>query len=218
MKIYANMPRQIVDGWISSTERRRAGDKVEFHYHKVEEWLEVLTGDMSFFTLGQQQYHCRVGQVLNIPRGEVHRVEVGTNGVEYQMWLPVPASGESFEKLLARPDVDLILKNLDFPKREDAKDAAFFSGILSDQLTFCGVDGKVLDKKGFIDKGFVNLGRASSGSVRVLNRKEGSLLLSTVVTVADKDGPSKSFTNVRLFVEEKGDLRCRVWVNYREYG
>jgi cupin domain len=212
MKTYSSMPHQVVHGWASSTETRAAGFRADFHYHDLDEWLEVIKGDITFFTLSDQPYRVGVGQALHIPQGEVHRVEVGSVRVEYQMWTPAPPAG-NFSNQLTPPEVALLQKNLEFPVREDAGDAPFFDLILSDQSMFCGVDGVVLDKKRFKKRGFVRRGRSSAGSVRVLNRTTEGLLISTVVTVA-----GESFTNVRLFVQEAGEPKCRVWVNYREPG
>lgn len=217
MKTYSTMPNQVVHGLVSSMETLAAGFRADFHYHDLDEWLEVINGDITFLTLSDQPYQVGVGQALHIPRGEVHRVEVGSEGVEYQMWIRAPTVG-TFSNQLTPEEVALLQKNLEFPIREDAGDAPFFDGILSDQLMFCGVDGVVLDKARFIGRGFVRRGRNSAGSARVLNRTTESLLISTVVTVAGAGGPPQSFTNVRLFVQESGEPKCRIWMNYRELG
>jgi len=215
MKTYSSMRDQFVHGWDQTTESHLAGFRADFHYHDLDEWLEVVRGDITFFTLSGQAYRVGVGQALQIPRGEVHRVEVGPDVVDYRMWTPVPAGG-NFSKELSPQEVALLQKNLEFPVREDAGDAPFFDRILSDRSMFCGVDGVVIDKKGFIGRGFVRRGRSSAGSVRVLNRTTESLLILTVVTVSGAGGPPQSFMNVRLFVQEDGEPKCRVWVNYRE--
>ena len=218
MKIYPHMPHELVKDWPKQTMSDPCGTQAVFHYHAVEEWLEVVKGDITFFPLSDQPYRVVVGQVLRIPRGEVHRVEVGQNEVEYQMWVPIPPT-EDFPNELTPQEVALLKKNLEFPKREDNRNndaAPFFQDILSDALSFCRADGTVVSKQEFIAAGFTDRGRRSSGSVQVLNRTaNGSLLLTTVVTVTNT-APSQSFTNVRLFVPENGSPKCRLWVNYPE--
>jgi hypothetical protein len=71
----------------------------------------------------------------------------------------------------------------------------------------------LLDKKGYMARGFANQGRVPGDSVRVLHRASDSILLATAVGVAD--GPrTQLFVNERLFVREDEALRCRVWLNY----
>lgn len=217
MQLHAALPDEITSSWIHASDPHHpGGEHKEFHYHEVEEWLKVLQGDIAFFSLGNLRYHVGVGQVLAIPRGEVHEVQVGPQGVTYEMWLPVPVPEEKFPEDLNAEEQSLLLKNLDFPNREEAGDAEFFDHILSDQLTFCGADGAVLDKTAFMGRGFAPRGRKSSGSVQVLNRNAGSLLCSTVVTLPAAEGQPLAFTNLRLFVREGDDMKCRIWINYRE--
>jgi hypothetical protein len=216
MKIYFNMPREFVDGWAMSTERHDAGEPVPFHYHDVEEWLQVQTGEICFVSAGGRDYRPSVGQVLQIPRGEVHRVEFGPNGVEYQMWVPVAVRDQDFAKLLNDEDVALIEKNLAVPQAEDSGNTSFFNEFLSGQLMFRAASGKVLDKSGFIGRGFTNRSRIPSDSVRVLHKSSESVLLSTAVAIPGTDGPPQLFSNERLFVREEERLRCRVWLNYPE--
>jgi hypothetical protein len=225
MKIYQNMTRELVERWFSGTAwvlSQEHGDftgkPVGFHYHDVKEWLQVTKGKVTFVSAGGMKYPLDVGDVLQIPRGEIHDVEISPDGVDYQMWVPVAVPEEKWETKLTDEDMDLIRTNLAIPEHEDDGDAPFFDAMLSDRLTFYGADGTVLDKKGFFGRGFVRRGRSTSGSVRVLNRTPGSLLLSTVVTVAGVGGPPQSFTNVRLFVQEESGLKCRVWANYPEPG
>ena len=75
-------------------------ETVDFHYHDVEEWLEVLEGTITFFSACEQPYAPAVGEALNIQPGEVHRVELGPEKVKYRMWLPVDMSGKTFEHKL----------------------------------------------------------------------------------------------------------------------
>lgn len=214
MKSYPALARDLVDGWAASTETHPAGQWVDFHYHDVEEWLEVRRGDITFFSLSRQEWRLGPGSVLHIPRGEVHAAAIGADGVEYQMYLPVaPTTG--FANRLAADEIDLLLTNLEFPIREenaDGRAAEFFAAHLSDQLTFCRGDGTVVGKDAFRD-GFVAKNRTSSGTVSVLNRTPQGLLLATVVAVGSGTA-ARSFTNIRFFAKESGAWRCRIWVNH----
>lgn len=216
MNTCSALPHELLDGWTSSHEIHPAGQIVGFHYHGVAEWLEVQRGDITFFSISGEQWPLRVGSVLHIPRGEVHRAEIGADGVEYQMYLPV-ALRTGFANSLAADELDLLQLNLTFPLREENTDghaADFFAAHLSDQLAFCRADGNVVGKDAFRE-GFVAKGRSPSGTVSVLNRTANGLLLSTVVTVGT--GPAaQAFTNIRHFVKEGGAWRCRMWVNYPE--
>ena len=223
MKIYASMPRQIVHGWVESDEVLEAKGQAGYHYHDVEEWLEVTSGDITFFTLTNQPCKPAVNQALQIPRGEVHRVEAGSKDVKYRMWVPkpgpLPDPGGNFAKTLHAEQVELLRDNLRFPYREDNADRAFFERILSKDLTFCTAAGQILQgKEAFFERGFERSDRRSCGSARVLNRTTDSLLLSTVVIVAGGGGPPKSYTNVRHFIQEEGRPKCRLWANYPEFG
>jgi hypothetical protein len=99
---------------------------------------------------------------------------------------------------------------LESAEREDNRNndaAPFFDEFLSNQIVFNRADGSmVVGKKEFIDAGFKDRGRRSSGSVRVLRRTTDTVFLSTVVTVTK--GPPLSFTNLKLFVREDGSLKC----------
>jgi hypothetical protein len=56
MEKYRIMPGQVVDGWPSEDVHHLPGSEpVDFHYHDVEEWLEVLEGTITFFTAGERR-------------------------------------------------------------------------------------------------------------------------------------------------------------------
>ena len=216
MKIYPQVPQGLVNGWVASTERHEPGEKVPFHYHDVEEWLQVQKGDIRFFSAGGREHHLGVGQALEIPRGEVHRVEIGAHGVEYRMWIPVDVREAGFANVLDGEAEALIKKNLLVPSAEDRGDGPFFDDFLSEQLTFRTASGTVLDKAGFTSRGFTNRNRLPSDSVRVLHQGPDSVLLSTMVGVPGDGGRIQFFSNERLFVREGNTLACRVWLNYPE--
>src|SRR5262245_30031643 len=110
MKSFAKMPHESVEGWPSEDISYPAGSApVEFHYHNVEEWLEVLEGAITFFTAADEpHYALAAGQALNIDPGEVHRVEIGKEGVKYRMWLPVQLSESTFQHRLDNEEVKLV--------------------------------------------------------------------------------------------------------------
>ena len=166
MRFHLGMPQPMVVGWVETIEHHPAAYTAELHYHDVEEWLEVIRGEIAFFTISGQGVKIMVGQALNIPRGEVHRVEVGKEGVEYRMWVPI-ATGSDFPKKLTPEEIDLLEKNIAFPRYEDNRNndaLPFFADILSDELSFCRADGTVVDKRKFMEDGFRDRGRSSSGT------------------------------------------------------
>lgn len=204
-----------MEGWVSRNQTLPALQRVDFHYHDAEEWLEVAHGDITFSSLSGQAWPLHAGSVLQIPRGEVHQAEIGAQGVEYRMHLPVEMTG-SFINPLTSDEMDLLRTNLAFPIREeniDGRAAEFFAAHLSDQLTFRRADGTLAGKEAFRD-GFTARDRASSGTVSVLSRTDNSILLSTVVIVGASGKAPKHFTNIRLFEKESGVWKCRIWVNY----
>jgi hypothetical protein len=60
-----------------------------------------------------------VGEALNIQPGEVQRVEIGPEGVKYQMWLPLDMSGKTFQHKLDAQDMALVRRNLELPEVEN---------------------------------------------------------------------------------------------------
>jgi hypothetical protein len=214
VRIHAGVPQELVDGWEQSPQTPSANTAVDFHYHDVEEWLTVVRGEITFFTLADEPFPVEVGRVLRIPRGEVHRVEVGADGVEYRMFLPIAVS--AFVNELTPTELEAFRRNLEFPDYEDGRvegGREFFENNLSTELVFCRADGSVVDREKFIKNAFVDKGRSSAGSVRVLNKTASGLLISTVVHMTDA-GSVRSFTNVRFLAAEDGTFRCRVWANY----
>lgn len=217
MKFHTALPHALLHGWTSRQEAHPARQMVGFHYHDVEEWLEVRRGKITFFSVSEQTWPVGAGGVLHIPRGEVHRAAIGVDGVEYQMYLPV-APSTAFANRLAAEELALLRTNLEFPLREENTDghaAEFFAAHLSDQLAFCRADGTVAGKDAFRG-GFVAKNRSASGTVSVLNRTPNGILLSTVVTLGAGGPAAEAFTNIRLFAHESGAWRCRMWVNYPE--
>jgi hypothetical protein len=216
MKIYENGPGRIIDGWQESVQKLPGQHKVKWHYHDVDEWLTVVDGEITFFTLANRPFQVDDGRYLHIPRGEVHRVGAGTQGVEYRMFLPIAVP--TFANDLAEDELDALRDNLDFPEYEDGRAAngrEFFESTLSDQLVFYRANGECVDKSTFIAGPFNDNGRSSSGSIQVLNKTGKGILISTIVEMTHTDGV-RSFINVRFLAKEGegGKLRCKLWVNY----
>jgi hypothetical protein len=215
VKVYAGVPGELVDGWQESVQRLSGRQVTDFHYHDVDEWLTVISGEITFSSLGGEPFRVDVGRALHIPRGEVHRAKAGPQGVEYRMFLPIAVS--AFVNELTKKEVAALRHHLEFPEYEDGRGEdgrEFFESTLSEQLVFCRASGVCVDKEKFIAGAFIDKGRSSSGSIQVLNKTKNGLLISTVVEMADADGVH-SFMNVRfLAAEEDGKLRCRLWVNY----
>jgi len=218
VKIYRGIPRELVEGWVSRTVRHEAGQVVGFHYHDVEEWVQVVSGEMHFTSAGGREYPVHAGQALRIPRGEVHGAEVGPEGVEYRMCVPTAVPDELWENRLDADEMALIRTNLAVAAREDHGDRRFFEDFLSESLLFRAADGSVADKEGFLLRGFAHRERLASDSVCVLHRTSASLLLSTIVTVPGGGAGSQRFNNVRLLARGKGGAKCLVWLNYPEPG
>jgi hypothetical protein len=214
------------------------GQHVGYHYHDVEEWLEVLEGEISFFPVGELEsavVACALveGEVLKIPRGEIHRVEIGPHGVKYNMWVPVYV--EPFMNMLNDEEISLIRKNLKLPIVENQWDArdpnvpvaqarsrekSFLEDLVSEDLMFRTASGKLLiGKMAYLERPPAEVIREASNSVRILHKSPESMLLSTVVHTQPKEGGSrKSFSNIRLFVKENDIWKCRVWINHPELG
>jgi hypothetical protein len=182
VKVYAAVPSELVDGWRKSVRRLSGEQVIDFHYHDVEEWLTIVSGEITFFTLADDPVQVDVGHALHIPHGKVHRAEVGSEGVEYQMLLPTAVP--TFVNELTAGEFDVLKRNLEFPEYEDGRAGNghdFFESILSDKLVFCRASGECVDKGTFIAEAFVDKRRSSSGSIQVLSKTEKGLLISTVV-------------------------------------
>ncbi len=215
MKIHQTLPRDLVSGWVQSTERHPGKKQFPFHYHNVEEWLEVQSGEICFVTIAKAEYRLTQGQALEIAPGEIHRVEVGPDGVEYQMW--VPTLDDHFYNALDPEDISWIEKNLAVPEAENSGNSAFLGNFLARELTFRAANGKFFDRGGFLKRAPGDNRRIASDSVCVLHKDADSVLLSTVVHMEPKKGGERqSFSNYRLFVRDGDRWRCRVWINHQE--
>jgi len=72
---------QVPGTWIEEEVSHKFGEDADFHYHEVDEWLEVRRGGFAFYSaedlLGSgEPITCTVKDVLHIPQGEVHRVKI----------------------------------------------------------------------------------------------------------------------------------------------
>ncbi len=215
MKTYAALPTALLEGWTARDSTHPPLQQIGFHYHDVEEWLQITSGGMTFYPLSDQPCPAGTGAVLRIPRGEVHKAEIWTSGVTYRMYLPIEdASGFSVQ--LRDDEIEVLRANLAFPEHEEnlhVRAREFFDEQLSEHLAFCRADGSVAGKAAFRGP-FVPRGRTSSGTIAVLTRTADTLLISTEVTVATGTPAARTFTNIRLFKKEEDGWRCRVWVNY----
>jgi len=119
LEFYAKVPRKLVDGWRESVQRLSGRRAIAFHYHDVDEWLTVVRGEITFFTLSDEPFQVEVGRSLHIPRGEVHRVEVGSHGVWYRMFVPIAEPMSANE--LTAVELDALRQNLKFPENEDGR-------------------------------------------------------------------------------------------------
>ena len=117
MKDYAAVPSELVNGWQESVESWLGRKPIRFHYHDVDEWLTVASGEITFLTLANTPFRVDVGRSLHIPHGEVHRVEIGSQGVEYRMFVPIAVP--TFANKLDEEELDALRRNLQFPEHED---------------------------------------------------------------------------------------------------
>jgi quercetin dioxygenase-like cupin family protein len=230
MKLFDSIPRQAVEGWRARDVSHAAGEAVPFHYHSIEEWLEVNRGSLRFFTAGGQEFEVPNGRALQIPPGEVHRVDIGAEGVSYRMLTPDEPHDGSFSHQVSDELLALIEKNLALPAVEnrwerrnraepssaDRQDEALLLGLLSSSLIFRTAKSSYLDRQHYLERLSSNppVVRSTSGSVQILHQTSDTVLLSTTVETAREDGVRALFTNVRLFIREEATLKCRVWLNY----
>ena len=231
MKIYQGMPRELLGGWPSEDVHHPPGSEpVGFHYHDVEEWLEILEGTITFFTARERAHALAAGEALNIQPGEVHRVEIGPEGVKYRMWLPVDMSGKTFQRKLDEQDIDLVRSNLDLPEFENRWDerspntsmagnpsGEFLDNFASAELIFRDAKGTFLGKKAYLGRPPAPVIRTASDTVCILYKDADHVLLSTVVqTQLTATGAREFYSNARFFVRADGSWKCRVWMNFPE--
>lgn len=228
MERFDAMPRKAVEGWPRQDVAHPAGEHVPFHYHDMEELLEVTLGALRFVTPGGREFPVTKGQALRIPPGEVHRVDIGPEGASYHMWTPREERDGAFPHRVSDELLALLTDNLAVPdvenrwerrnraqlSQEDRDDEAFLMKLLSGMLIFRTAGGSYLDSGQYLrrpqpDPVFV---KSTSGSIQVLHETSDTVLLSTVV---ETSRPA-SYTNVRLFVKEEGTWKCRVWLNSPE--
>lgn len=220
MKKYQTMPYQLVMSWPVSIEQHGANDEYGFHYHDVEEWLEVESGQICFMPATgkeEQSVWVSAGEALHLSQGEVHRVKIGPAGVTYKMWTPVEVPKNDFVHQLDDESLALIQENLKVPAAEDAGDKGFFEGFLSEAFIFHTATGKLLNKEAFLKRPAAPITRTQSSSFCILHKSKDSILLSTVIHTEPKGGGKRqSFNNTRLFVREQGVWKFRVWLNNSE--
>ena len=148
-----------------------AGLKVDFHFHGVEEWLEVLSGSGTFYSINETDVPIDRGDILHIPQGEVHLVDVGEEGLLYQMYIPTDISPSSFSNPLDRDELRLLLTHFNLPSVENGRDSDRRNGVvggylevmledlISDGISFRNAAGKIMDKKKFLGRDASNVTR-----------------------------------------------------------
>jgi hypothetical protein len=240
MQQYSTVIDGLVEGLVTETNTHEAGRQFPYHYHEVDEWLQIQQGGMTFFPAAGLEpaidfatdiplaVSLSAGDVLFLPRGEIHRVEIGANGVTYQLW--TQPYQEPFAKPLDDALIDLVTKNLRLPNAENCWDARnqealtkedelsmnFLGSFVSNDLTFRTAGGKLfIGKDAYLNRKPADITRYPSVSVYLLDKKDESILLSTVVKTRPKgEGSTNSYLNFRLFVMEEKKWKCRLWINY----
>lgn len=119
MKRFDSMPREAVEGWPWQDVAHPAGEHVPFHYHDIEELLEVMLGALRFVTPGGREFPVTRGQALRIPPGEVHRVDIGPEGASYHMWKPHEERDGAFPHRVSDELLTLLRDNLALPDVEN---------------------------------------------------------------------------------------------------
>jgi hypothetical protein len=232
MERFDSMPREAAEGWLWQDVAHPAGEQMPFHYHDIEELLEVTLGALRFVTPGGREFSVTRGQALRIPPGEVHRVDIGPEAASYHMWTPREERDGAFphrvsEELLtllkdnlALPDVEnrWERRNRARPSQEDGDDEAFLLNMLLGMLIFRTAKGLYLDRGQYLRRPQPEpaIVRSTSGSIQVIHETSDTALLSTVVETSRSNGARASSSNVRLFVKEEGAWKCRVWLNSPE--
>ncbi|HXH14463.1 MAG TPA: hypothetical protein VNP04_32450 [Alphaproteobacteria bacterium] len=82
--------------------------------------------------------------------GEVHNVEIGVDGVDYQMWVPLAVPAAQWEGALTDEHADPITTNLAVPAHKDRGNAHFLEDFLSADLPFHTRAGPALDREGLL--------------------------------------------------------------------
>ena len=232
MKMYKELPAGIESNWASQEVSYPPGSKpVPFHYHEVEEWLQVLNGTMKFFPIREENPNVlKAGDLLNIQPGEAHRVEFGPEEVKYRMWLPEQVADNHFQHPLDDNEVALLRKNLDLAEVENRwdrrpngtavgqnADGRFLDNLISPSLIFRGAARKFVGKKAYLGRPPGDFVRTPSNTISILHKGDGYMLISTVVETRKSNTQElASYFNVRLFVREDGLWRCRIWLNFPE--
>jgi hypothetical protein len=70
MKVYAPVRAGSVDGWRESPKELPGTQEIGPRYYDVEEWLTVVSGEITFFTLAGESFLVDVGRTQHIPCGE----------------------------------------------------------------------------------------------------------------------------------------------------
>jgi hypothetical protein len=219
----------LVDGWPGELVPQDAGT-FNYHFHDVEEWLEVQEGEIRFATLGGDQFRCVAGQALNIPLGEVHKVVIPKGGVVYRSWTSRQTRLDPESDAL-QSVITLLSTNLEIPLYENNVHSVMpehkgqtgrkrLERIVSKKLLFRNARGDVVGCADYLSGLPGPLVREKSTTIRVLHlgenkRRVPTLLLATMVRAReDPEEPWRSFRNLRHFEKGPEGWRCCVWLNY----
>ena len=186
--------------WISRKVAHPANLKVDFHFHSVEEWLKVLSGSGSFYRVNGTEVLIVEGDILHIPQGEIHRVDVGPEGLLYEMYIPMEISSGSFSNPLDQREIQLMLTHLNLPVYGDRRDSdrmhnvfggyseVMLKDLMSDGFSFRTATGRIMDKDGYLARDTDDATRevGGNGSLCVLHRCAECIVISSVVDVPSK--------------------------------
>jgi hypothetical protein len=202
---------------------RRAGSRIDAHYHAADEELQVCRGAITFFdvrTAATAGIELNVGDRMRIPEGTIHSAIVGDDGVDYVMGVSEPIPLDEFAIYLpVSPEAPLqavaglIEDNYHFSEAEEAGAASstFFDEILSDRFVFVGAGGdQSMRRADFIDGLEKRKGRGRRSAGLRLHFEDAAVLASIIVTTDD----GGRYLNARLFEKDSSARwRCVRWAN-----
>jgi hypothetical protein len=215
------------ESWISRKVAHPKNLKVGFHFHNVEEWLKVLSGSGKFYRLDESEIPIGKGDILHIPQGEIHRVDVGQDGLLYQMYIPMEIGSGSFSNPLDQDEIQLLLAHLNLPHYENERDTdrnnrvvggyseAILEVLMSDGLSFRNAAGDVTDKTEYLArKAGAQREIGGNGGLRVLHKCAECIVISSIVDVPGQTG-TVSVLNLRFLRKEDDGWKCTTWMNFR---
>lgn len=118
----------------------------------------------------------------------------------------------------AGADDELRRLNVEIGKLEADRDAEALDRLLHDDLVFRRADGALVRKREYLDAVPTRTYDRMETEVQEIDRADASSVVTVIVDTAGTGprGPfAGRFRNTRVFVQDGGRWRCRIWVNVR---